>query len=531
MGVVTYLKDRLSRFIESGRKPTLDQLRAVHPEYKRRKAAWEFNLLAYEGGEAFTDTVLQKHERESDDNLKARRRESVNFGYTESTVNIFNHFLFEPGVTREGPFETDFRWKRFLADCDREGNGYDHFLEEAQKISGVCGTSGILIDMPKGQVSMEDPDVRPYLIFFPPLCILDWKFTRELRTGRRVLSYLKLWDADRWLIWRLDRWDAWRIEGGMPDGEGKSMDAKVVSAGGGKNRLGEIPFTWLPNLKVMKKPWDGKEDIREIARVQASIVRNMSYGEEILKLAGFPMLRMPMKDMMEYDEELEGSDSTEMEGFDKDEVAVGNRAVLEFNPEHKDYGKSDWLATQVLDPIRALLEWIDRKTDEMYRVASLGGVYQQRDKAQTKSGKALYYDFLILSAILAKKAGNVEMADRKILYFYCRWLKLSTEGIAARRPRNFAIEDLINTLEAAVTGLGKIKSEKFRYLMKLSMVRQLLPNISDGDLESVTEQLADETSRETAALMSATDRGETVPTDLGVDAVIDRAKEGADGGD
>jgi hypothetical protein len=130
----------------------------------------------------------------------------------------------------------------------------------------------------------------------------------------------------------------------------------------------------MPNIKNLTKPYIGVSDIVDISRIVASIIRNLSSGEEMIKFAGFPMMRKPMR----------------WEGEEGQTDETGHQAVQEFDPEWGEAGKPDWMESVILEPIEATLKWIDRKVDEIYRVAHLSGVHGQRkSNNEVASGLAL----------------------------------------------------------------------------------------------------------------------------------------------
>lgn len=421
----------------------------THHRYAELAPHWRFRMAAYEGVDALlAQGVLPRHERESEANHRSRMAEAVGFNYSRSVVNLFTHYLFEQPARRElGALGTEAAWRAFADDCDYTGLCLETFLVEQARYASVYGQVGILVDMPparSGQtLEPEDADsnepLRPYLAAYHPEAILDWAYERDER-GRPALSMVKLREEDgTFLLWTRQRFERWALSGS----EAAKAAANIIREAGavllaeGENPLGEVPFVFLLNLRSRQKDI-GLSDIADIARLDASIVRNLSQGEEVVKYAAFPMMRKPYAPIRPM-----GARPVPGPGGEVfvDEAGVG--AVLEFDPEHPE-AKPDWLAAAVQEPIQAVLAWIERKTREIYRMANAGSVAGSLDESgAARSGVALRHEFQLLNTVLAAKADNLEEAERMLVYFWLAWLGRSGEyrPEMVRRTREFSFED------------------------------------------------------------------------------------------
>ncbi|MBW1700211.1 MAG: hypothetical protein JRH18_23780 [Deltaproteobacteria bacterium] len=219
-------------------------------------------------------------------------------------------------------------------------------------------------------------------------------------------------------------------------------------------------------------------NIKEIAYIVASIVRNMSSGEEIIKYAGFPMFRKPK----ELDTGEEDNDSTE--------EVIGLTAVQEFDPELGEAGKPDWMPTAILEPIEAILKWTDRKTDEIYRLAHLSGVHAQRkSKKGVASGLALRYEYQQLNSVMIHKSQNLNEAEMNIIRLWGRWQNEPVDGVQVTRSKNFSIDDLSVDLENTLKAMRNVVSKTFREKAQAKIVKATLPDISDKDNEIIVKEI------------------------------------------
>lgn len=466
---------------------TLEELEQKHEMHRERGSQWRFDTLAYEGGDDFIkECIGRRNERESYRNYRQRLQEAYVFNFCEAIVDLFNFYLTQkPAIRDFGTMRlgADDRFNLFEQDCDGTLTSLTDFMNDAQRLASITGVVGLLVTKPRSPALTVSEERRygiiPRLTAFPIQSILDWAFGPHPQSGRRVLTYLKLRNEDgQYLCWWLDRWEVYEIDR-------KSRLARKVDAG--QNPLAEIPFVWLVNIKDVKSPWIGKGDLKNVSPIVASIVRNLSYGEEIIKWGAFPMLRKPMKTQAEI-------------GQIEDEV--GPRSVQEFNPEFGPGGKPDWMPTEILEPIEAILKWIDRKTDEIYRVLHLSGVHgQRRSNNEVASGLALRYEFQQLVSVLGKKAENLAGAEREVIRFFCAWMGIEflISQCQVRRSKNFAIDELAAELDNVIKSIGAVNSRTYKRRAQEAIAKATLPDLSDRDVEAIQMEIGADTEKEGAA--------------------------------
>lgn len=457
---------------------TREELETVHEKYEANSDEWRFFGLAYSGGRAFIEEVIdRKSIRESDNNFAERQEEAINFNYCASIVDLFNFYLTEKDVTRElKSLSTDTQWQMFLSDCDLTGTNYDTYLNEAQKLASAYGSVGILVDKAKTDLNTVEAEISagvyPYLSLYTLPHILDWEHDKDPISGRPRLKYLKLKDSSNvYRIWTLDRWEVWQVD---ESNRGAAGNCSMIDDG--PNTLGEIPFIWAPNMTCITDPYLGISDIKDISYIVASIVRNISMGDEIIKFAGFPMMRKPMV----------------QQGMEDEEDVVGVSAVTEFDPQFGEGGKPDWMETKILEPVEAILKWIDRKVDEAFRVAHLSGVHGQRkSNNEVASGLALRYEFQQLKTVLTKKAESLNEAERRIIYFWLKWQNREelAKGIEIKRSKNFSINDLADNLENLILAAENVRSTTFVQRIQEAIAKSTLPDMSDVDVDACVNEI------------------------------------------
>jgi len=460
---------------------------------------WVFLNAAYEGARALIKLgALYRHERESTTNYQRRANEAYGLSYSRSIIEILNSFLFKNEFDRQlaEKLANDPLFLLFMSDCNLQGTSFDQFFINWQKMSSIQGHAGILVDKPFSSVATRqeeiDKRVYPYLAGYAPTNILDWEWERD-EFNRPYLSYLKVIDNDgQYRIWTTEYWEVWElaeteatvaisqeqatqvsITGIPPKSQAVGRAANLINEG--ENQLGEIPFIWLFNARSTIDPEVGVSDITDIARIDASIIRNLSQIEEIIDYAAFPMMRMPMKEAGAVDK--------------KDEVGVV--AVLEFDPENPD-SKPDWLDSSVAEPVDATLSLIAKKIEEIYRSSNIGGLAATEISSQAKSGVALKTEFQMLNSKLVQKGKNVAKAEREAIRLWLKWQNMEelNKDTQIGSPDTYEIEDLAADLENMMTG-GTIVSgsETFKKELQKATVRMLLPSLDTKMLSKIDKEI------------------------------------------
>ena len=460
---------------------TVTTLKETGDIHNRNISDWTMFGLAFKAGRPFIQECLKQHPKESADNWKKRVKEGFNFPYSQNIVNIYNYFLTEKPAVREVDASIAERkdWKEFQKDCSLYNTKFDVFLNDSQKLAGAYGTSGILVDCMPGKFAKDNKPV-PYCSLYTPNNILDWKYERDLLTGRPELTYLKLKDGERtYLIWTKEGWGKYRLDADERDIEDWQE---------GVNSIGIVPFVWFPNIQDIEYPYLGVSDITDAAYVNAAVIRALSMGNEVMTMAGFPMLMMPMEDEVES---LSGSGGQE-------EITISESSVLDFDPEFGTGGQPRWLESPVKPSIEAILAWLDRITEEMYRAALLHGVHQNRDKAQTKSGTALRFEFAQTNSALSKKADSLVEVEKKIIYLWGLWQDKEDvlDKIEIARVKEFSIDAMNAEIENMITSMEHVMSDHFKSKMQVRLAKYSYPDLSEKDINTIREETKENLEKE-----------------------------------
>lgn len=448
-----------------------DDLEHTCDLYDENIEEWRLLDAAVEGVKALLNLgVIERNERESPENFKRRSSEMYGFDYSRAIVELFTHYLFQRPVHRDlGSLQSDPLWTLFTEDCDLNGSRYDDWLTSVSQEAGTFGHVGIVVDKPSVPVrtvaDAKKLEIYPYLCLYTPPSILDWAYERD-EYGRSRLVYLKLKDDDgTYRLWWRDKWEAWR------KGEGSGEMGEKI--GEGPNALGEIPFVWLYNDRP-RKVGLGRSDVAGVARVDVSIIRNLSEGEEIIGYAAFPMLRKPMARVGSQD------------GVDD----VGVSAVIEFDPELGEAGKADWLPAEVAGPMDAIMTWVRLKVAEIYRASNAGGMAATEINAEAQSGVAIQAQFQLLNSKLCKKAVGLEQAEEDVVRLWKAWQgQDAIESIEISRSRKYDVENLAMDLENYMTSSTIVDSTTFDQSVQKIVARRVLPTAPDELLDEIDAEI------------------------------------------
>jgi hypothetical protein len=380
-------------------------------------------------------------------------------------------------------------WKMFSEDSDLEGTDWDDFLNGAGKDSSIEGHVGILVDKAdtekvdeevKTRADEKEQKIYPYVALYRALNILDWEWDRD-KINRPFLKYLKLYDDEdrQYRLWWPNKWEIWEepeLTGGVDlkttEGQKMSIDPKqdAVWVGGGDNPLGEIPFVWLYNVKTAKRSL-GKSDLTDIAPVDASIICNLSQADEIIDYGAFPMMRKPKPEKGETP---------------NDEAGI--TAILEFDPEHPE-SKPDWLTAAVKEPMDAIMNYIAKKIEEIYRTANVGGMASMEVSTQAKSGAALQAEFQLLNAKLVGKGRRLKEAEETVIRYWMQWQEIEDNPITVERAESYDVANLAQDLANIMTANTIVKSETFKKTTQKKVARIMLPGESDADLKVIDDEI------------------------------------------
>lgn len=464
-------------------KSLRDELLEKHEDYMANIKDWTFYGASYDGGKKFIDMVIKQHTRESSENFNKRKEDAVYINFPREIIDIFSFYLNEKPVLRElGSLDKNKLWSMFKDDCDMEGTDFNVFMNKIEVLASIYGSVGVLVDKPVGDgksiYSRQDEisnGIYPYCSIYSRPNIFDWEYRRNKETGRMDLIYLKLMEDDGTITrWYRDKRESWAFP---VDDQGRELDPVLVDVW--ENWLGEIPFAIVENLKHASKKYIGISDIVEISRLAASIMRNFSHGEEVIEWAAFPMFLEPYE-----------PDDSDMPGAGGEQTEVGVTAVKQFDPENPQ-AKPEWLKSEVMEPMTALIQWIDKKIDLIFQMAHLSGVHAVEKSKEARSAVALRMEFNQLWSVLSNKADNMNEAELKIIYYWMMWQKEKDlyENVKVYRSKDFSVDDLSQSIFNIKESMKLVVSKLYNTLGQKKIVKMVLPDTPPNEVETIFNEI------------------------------------------
>lgn len=471
-----------------------EDLLRKHLYHKKFSQAWETYLKMKQSGDELVDYAIYQQPRETYKNFEARRRDAIVYNLAKTVIDIFSFYMSEKETVYSIPgLENDTQWRMFIDDADLQGTNYSVLMNEAQKYSSYFGAVGMLVNRPfsDGTTLQDEIDkgVYPYYTMYSLPNIFDWQYMKDPVTHRKILVYLKLYEEDgTWTIWTPGSWEQWSIH--------PKRGVAVLTAKG-INPLGEIPFTWMVNIRNMEYPEVGQSDIVDIARIVLSIAQNMSSADEIIKYAGFPIMRIPMKRQDILSPKID------------EEVDTGPTATSEFDPSLGKDGKADWMPTQIKEPIDAILSVVEGKCNEVYRIAYLSGIHGQRKSGnEATSGLALRYEFSQLNSVLINKTINKIEAELTLLYYWLKWKNMSEifDNVEIKGSKEFSIDELAVTLDNAIIAYKAVLSKTFREEIQKKIANRTLSDLPQEKKTKIISEIEENTPEECTFDVKVTNR-------------------------
>jgi len=447
----------------------LDELKKTHKDYAKRVAEWKLYRAAFGGTKTLIDWgALKQHERESELNYTRRKESAYGYNFTRRLLTIINTLLSQKKPINDyGKLEDDDLYELFLDDCDFEGTDFETWLLDQQLLSLLYGHTGVLIDKAviKGdneRTILQDIEEKnyPYLSIFSALNILDWEHERV--NGKPIVTYLKLIDdCCQYRLWWRDRWETYEID--EHNGQPKLVDSGI-------NPLGIIPFVWLVRGENNNR-FVGVSAAEEVSRIDISIIRNMSQGEEVVDYSAFQILLKPL-----------------LRHGDQDDDDAGPRGIMEFDPQNPQ-SKPEWLKSDSGQPIGAILSWIDAKVIEMARMFNASAFFSQSKAAV--SGDSRKREFQLMDSNLSNESKLLEGFQKRIIYFWLLWIGRPEliDEVVISRPRSFDISDKAEDVDLLTIAKSMVESTTFRQEVDKKVSRTVLPDVTLTISNKINEEI------------------------------------------
>lgn len=460
---------------------TREEFLKTHPLYESFLTEWNYHNRSYLGGRYYREgNYLLQHPFESDTNYARRKETAYFYNYCSPIIDILVSYLYWKSPERTyGKLSTETVPPRkpktlfdsFWWNVDYEGTSFDQFMRKTQRYAGIYGRVSIIVDKPQivatSLLEELEMDVRPYLTIVTPENLLDWTYVTI--SGRPVLESVKI--AEEWggagpskvRVWTRSGWELWIL----------NEKKEVILADAGMHALGEVPIVNIYNRRSGTR-MIGVSDLQDIADINKNIYYLCSAAKEIIENTAFPMLAMPF----------DKTGASEVE-------EVGPKNIIQFDPEQPN-SHPFWLEAPH-SSLAEIREWIQQDTQEIARIAKMGGLRNTETSTQPWTGVAIRAQMEQLKSSLVEKADNAEQAELDIFNLWAAWQGEKFTGEVKYR-KDFDIEDLTLALDSAIKAVnGKVKSVVFERERQKKVVSSALPEIDEAKRVQIFTEIDDET--------------------------------------
>ena len=403
MSSVTLLQNQISQAIKG------------NAWYNDMKAQWQFLLESYLGGDDYRGAGhLVKYQLETENEYKARLRETPLDNHCASVISVYNSFLFREEPEREyGSISPLPELEDFIKDADMDGRSLNAFMKDVTTWASVFGHCWIICVKPDlGAVTRADEQamgVRPYVSMLTPLVVLDWEWRRQ-PSGRFELCYFKYIEEVNGDVNVVKEWYPDLIKTTVVNVKNNTQDEEIIEVNG----LGKIPAIVAYNGRSSIRGI-GVSDISDIADAQKFIYNATSEVAQTIRMDSHPSLvKTP-----------------------ETQAGTGSGSIIHM-PENLDPGLKPYLLEHSGASVTSIYEAIKNTISSIDKMANTGAV--RATESRTLSGVAMETEFQLLNARLSEKADNIELAEEQLWKLWAEYMGYSWDG-SIEYPGSFNMRD------------------------------------------------------------------------------------------
>lgn len=420
--------------------------------YNYNRANWRFLLVSYMGGEDYKRyQLLTRYQLETDSEYGQRLDQTPLHNHCKSVINVYNSFLFQQAPERNlGNLDGLPEVQDFMDDADLDGRTLDHFMKEVSTWASVFGHCWILVAKPDVGAQTKADEVavglRPYVNILSPLVVIDWRWERG-PTGKHELVYVKYVEEINGSVQTIKEWTPETITTHEINYDTREELAQNIEPNG----LGFIPLICVYSQRSIVRGF-GTSDIQDIAKTQQFIYNQLSEVEQAVRLDNHPSLVKT----------------------NETQASSGAGSIIAI-PENLDPGLKPYLLETSGAQISNVYEAIDHSVAAIDLMANTGSV--RATAAKLLSGVAMQTEFQLLSAKLAEKASNLELAEEQLWDIFARYQGIGDWTGEVKYQDNYGIQDK----NAEYTKLQVAKSSATSPQV-LAMIDQKLMQLLGEDL-------------------------------------------------
>lgn len=459
----------------------------THPLYDKYLSEWEFYIQSALGGKDYCNNEdnLFTHRLEDQAGDYDDRQERVYYlNFCNLVCSIYADYIFKEKIRRPSNSTLD----DFRKNVDGRGTDINTFMNQVSWLSSVYGQIHIVVDAPYAEdmnvplhVYKENKNrFDPYVVLVTPQDLRDWSVDKfgnlnwvlirskgyediDPRVGRKDATTYSLIARDYW-----ERYDA----------RGNLLNS-------GENPLGEVYMTTCYNSDA-NIDLIGESLITDISRVNRIMYNWCSNIDEMIERQTFSQLVMPEDPHAELHETAEGGDPLK---------AIGTSSIFTFPA---DAGQPPQFISPDRQQIDAIWKMIENHKDLIYELAGLGTVGSSSKFLSQRSGISQAYQFLSITASLAKKASKLERAENNIDRLVLLWKAQGEAEEKVEYPSQFDVLSLTETMQTAF----QIAAQNFSTTLNIELLKNLAKKAAPVLPEETLNQIYAEIEENEGQLMS-----------------------------
>jgi hypothetical protein len=437
------------------------------------RPTWDFFYESYIGGPTYLNNQLFKYYKEGSAEFSQRQERAYRENYCKNVVDIVNSYIFKESALRK---YNSPELEKFFENIDGKGNDIAHFMKRVSTLSSVVGRMYVVVDkgrLPEEEITgtyYDNLKTSPYCYIVYPQDVTDIAFDEFGRVKWAIIRERTRDDDDPFVsegdytsnykLWQKGKWTLYDEGGTELDSGSTGMDFVPVVPVDSGEELGELSSTGI---------------IYDIAYLDRSIFNNYSridaiIADQTFSQLIFPLEGLPLQEMM--------TDNDLRERFMKlatNRVLFYSVAAGESKPS---YISPD--ATQA----EFILSHIKHQITQLY--TSLG--LQPIQSSNYASGTSKEWDFDRLNKILAGKANNLEIAEKKIVEAFSRWQNKDTKTVI-NYPNEFDIRSLADELLLVQEFTLLDVSKTFNSEIKKNLATKALPKADKRTMDIIHSEI------------------------------------------
>ena len=437
-------------------------------EYIDNIAEWSFYQAAYDGAKALAKlelagkkTILQSTgDKEKDD---YRKEMAYGFEFSQWVIDTISNFI--SGTEFDEKTPNDDLFQMFLKDSDHFGTNWEPFWNEARKcakIFGKCYIFTSLVGKAENLSQQKDQGIYPYLTILSPTMVYDVRY-RQNNAGYPVMDYFKFLDYfGVYHIWTESAWQKWILN---EEGNPKMIDD-------GQNLLGYIPVSIFYNIRKPGKLFDAISEIKTIAYIDASIIRDLMNTDDVIYNAAFPIMTMPQSLLKNYT---------------TGKVKIAPDRILPYTDDSGVGKAPQWIPSQTRDAIESTMQVIDKKEKHIARISGLSVIFAS-ESMTARSGDSIQQSFKFLYARLSANIDNEMECRRGVVQSWCDIAEIEND-YEVSHSKKFDIESLLQSVDDAITAKTVVFSDTFSKELQKKIARAFIPNADDDILVKIDNEI------------------------------------------